>query len=213
VLQLAVQAVEERLLEDEAGLDVVAGQGQQARLDLVRMLGGIDANPVGIGLHDLAQVGRQFAVVGVGGRPDVEQSGDIVGRRGGLALAAGQHAAGGQHNVLQGVEIVLALGVGQAEGGVGVGLAQHMRHAPLVAAYADVIGLGLVQQGVAGRDLGQAGLVDDDQSPPPAPRAPAARRSHAGSTSSKPPRPILFITADHVWPAWSCLEPVSTKAG
>jgi hypothetical protein len=215
VLQLAVQPVEERLLEDEAGLDVVSGQRQQARLDLLRMLGGVDADPVGIGLHDLAQVGGQLAVVGVGGRPDVEQSGDVVGRRGGWRPYCGPARRGWPAQRPAGCRNRPRSGRSQAESGVGVGLAQHVRHAPVVAAYADVIGLGLGQQGVAGRDLGQAHAVDDDQ---------CEIAASTTSASSPPiPRRIHFIQASPTYlvyyqlimsgPASSWEEPVSTNAG
>jgi hypothetical protein len=72
-------------------------------------------------------------------------------------------AARGQRHVLQGREIVLALGVGQAEGRVGVGASQHVRHAPFVTADADVIELGLGQDGLPVGRLGQAGSIDHDQ--------------------------------------------------
>ena len=50
----------------------------------------------------------------------------------------GEATAGGEDRLLQGGEIVLGLGVGQSVGGVGVGPAQDVRHAPLVASDAHV---------------------------------------------------------------------------
>jgi len=66
-------------------------------------------------------------------------------------------AAAAQGHLLDGGEVVLAVGVGQAEGDVGVGVAEDMRHAEVIAPDPHVVGGRPGQQGfeVGGRGLGE----------------------------------------------------------
>ena len=154
-LQLGVEAVEEGGLEDEAGGDVLARDGEHARRDLIGMLGAVEVDAVGVALQHGADVGRQLAfITGVDRLPDAQQADDVVGRRRLQSVRGGQMAPGGQGDLLDGGEVVLGVGEGQAEGGVGVGLAEDVGHAPVVAADLDVVAVGAGDQGVV-VDLGR----------------------------------------------------------
>ena len=164
VLQHPVQAIEERRLEHEAGGDVAAADRQKAGRDEVRMAGAIGVDPVGVGLQHPAQIRRQVAVIaGVHRRPHPQQPDDIVGHGALRPLLCGQGSARGQGDVLDGGEVVLGVGPGQAIGDVGVGRAGDVRHAEVVPPDARVIGAALGDQDrrVGGARLGQT-VGDDD---------------------------------------------------
>jgi hypothetical protein len=68
-----------------------------------------------------------------------QQGGQVIGRRSIRPLRGSQQALRCSQSLLDGQEIVFGVGKGQPKGGVGVGMAVDVRHAPLIAHDFDVI--------------------------------------------------------------------------
>ncbi len=162
-LQRVGEAVEERRLEHEAGGDVLARQRQKARLDGIGMKRGVIIHAIRVTFEHALDVGGQVAVVArIDRLPHPHRMDEIVARRRLGALAGRELAARRERHVLDRGEIVLAVREAETEGDVGVGMAEDVRHAVIVAHDARMIGLRLGDQR---RGIGGFGLrhpVGDD---------------------------------------------------
>ncbi len=139
LLDHVVEAVEKRRLEDEARGDVLAGHRREVEVALGPVLGRIGVDAVGIAFEDGAHVRRQLRIVVVHRLPDVHRMDEIVAWCRLEAVARRELPAGCEDDRLDGVEVVFRMCKAEAEGGVGVGLAENVRHAEIVAADVDVI--------------------------------------------------------------------------
>ncbi len=147
-----IEAIEEGRTEHEPRGHVLAGHRQQSTLDLVRVQGGVKIDPIGIGLHDRASIGRQGGLVlRPRGLAHFQQPHQIVRHRPLSALDACQLAARDQRRLLDGGEIVFGMREGQTEGHVRIGRAADVRHAIMVALDAGMIARRLSDQARAGR--------------------------------------------------------------
>ncbi len=134
-----VEAVEEGCLEDEASGDVLAGQRQQARLNLFGVQHGKIIHPIRIGLEHGAKITRQRRVFRIDRFPDAHQMHDVVAGRGSDAVCGGELAARCQSSKLDGLEVVFGVGKAYSKRHVGVGFAKDVRNAVAVARDAHII--------------------------------------------------------------------------
>ena len=135
-----MQFVEEGGLEREAHDDLFAGNGQ---LDVGHTVGVGRCemvNTVGVGVAHGAHVGAQVGVVfGLDEIAHAEELHDVVELGHVHATHRANLRARHQHAVFHVGGVVLAMGESQGIGGVGVGLAEHMGYAELVAQDAGVV--------------------------------------------------------------------------
>ncbi len=133
-------------MRDQVGLDV--GMGGQ-----------VVVQAVGKGDHQLFQPRRALLVLRFEEVRVDEQLHAQVAPDLGLAFHFGQAAGGGEVVAFDPAEIVLGLGVQQAEHGIGVAVAVHVGNAPSIAQNGHALGLGLHagQVGASGRCRSRSG--------------------------------------------------------
>jgi hypothetical protein len=119
---------------DEAADDVAALERQQPRHRLVRVVERVEGQALGVGLEHLADVRIEAVPVPRDLGLDPHERGvAVVEERGAAGLHEAEPAARRGEHALDHREVVLGVGPGEPERGVGVGRAVHVGHAPPVA--------------------------------------------------------------------------------
>ena len=157
--QHIIQPKKQRRAVDGGSGEVNACYGEDAGEDFVRVEGGVVIEAISIALEDRAGFGGEVRfVLRVDHIPNVEQLHHVVVRRGIRAVDGGEFPARGKGDLLDGEEVVFRVGVGEAKGGVRVGDAEDMGHAPFIPQDADVV---LFPEGEEGNQVRDGAGVED----------------------------------------------------
>lgn len=139
----AAHPVEKRLEEARQCDDVLAGDGEQSGQHFVRMLSSVGIEAGGIPFDQRAGFRRQlFFVFPLHARANAEQLKEISDSRLGLVLGDHVRPADLPETRLNGGEIILGMGVCEAERRIRVASPQDIGHAKTVAADRHVVRLG-----------------------------------------------------------------------
>ncbi len=162
--QHRIEPEEEGRADDEAGRDILAVDREQlGEPDFAGVLLRIAVETGGIAVEQRAHVGRLLHVIACHGRAGVEPVDDEIGLRPILPADRAEPAASHRQHFLESREIVLGVGVGDAIGDVGIGLAEDVRHAEIVASDAHVIGARRRRRHPLGKQRLPGGEPDRDQ--------------------------------------------------
>jgi len=153
---------------NRGGDDVFAGDGKEFGGEgLVGMLGGIMIKARGVGFDEGAGGGFELVILGIDDLRDAEELDGIIDGGGVFAIDCGEATRGGEQGLLDGEEVVFGVGVGEAVGGVGIGMAEDVGDAPGVAEDGDVVGrCGLAEAGevvALGPEDVEGGQGDEDE--------------------------------------------------